>query len=353
MTERDNPFSKYAELLAQLPAPLIYWYHQNARKFPWRECVTPYTVWISEVMLQQTRAETVVEYFNRFMKTYASPTALAKAEDDRLFKLWEGLGYYSRARNLKRASLEMVEKYGGTLPDDYQKLRKLPGIGPYTAGAIASIAFQQPEPAVDGNVMRVITRITGDRSDVSSPHVRNMAAAALRPLYPRGDCASYTQSLMELGATVCIPNGRPHCEACPVAFLCRASALDLTGELPVKSKRQTRTCVEKTVLLLRYKNLYAVRQRPKQGLLGGLWEFPTFEEVLTWEEVMEKMRALSPVTVTDIGRSKHVFTHLEWHMQGYLVECTTRNTDFVWAARETLLSDFAIPSAFGFYRKQL
>lgn len=353
MTGKENPFFKYSQQLAQLPAPLIYWYHQNARSFPWRELATPYHVWVSEVMLQQTRAETVVGYYNRFIDRLNTPAKLAEAEDDLLLKLWEGLGYYSRVRNLKRASIEIVEKYNGELPADYSQLCRLPGIGPYTAGAIASIAFRLPEPAVDGNVMRVITRITGDRSNISLPPVRGMVADALRPIYPKSDCASYTQALMELGAVVCIPNGRPRCEACPVSFLCKAYAKGMVQELPVKNKLRHREILKRTVLLMRKKEAYAVIQRPKDGLLGGLWEFPSYDGELTEEEVLQKTGALKPFSVTDIGQSIHVFTHLEWHMRGYLVECADTCGDFVWADRQTLLSDYAFPSALRFYRDQL
>ena len=222
-------------LLRDAALRLVAWYRENKKDYPWRQEPTPYHVWISEIMLQQTRIEAALDYYTRFIKELPDVFALAAVEDDRLMKLWQGLGYYSRARNLKKAALTLVNDYGGVLPDDAKALQKLPGIGEYTAGAIASIAYHKPEPAVDGNVLRVLSRLLLSYDDIMLPATKKAMTAKLRSVYPCGEEASLlTEGIMELGEVVCIPNGEPRCAVCPVAEFCRAKE---KGERISKSVR--------------------------------------------------------------------------------------------------------------------
>lgn len=317
---------KSKEVLAREAAGiLVSWYREQGRHFPWRDEPSPYHVWISEIMLQQTRTAAVMPYYDRFLAELPNVAALAAVEDDRLMKLWEGLGYYSRARNLKRAAEEIMQKYGGVLPNRAETLEKLPGIGPYTAGAIASIAFGQPSPAVDGNVLRVMARLLADGRDVLDVSMRRDMEALLAGCYPAAgeDCRNLTQGLMELGEVVCVPAGKPGCEGCPVRELCRARQENLVDKLPYRSPARPRRTVEKTVFLLFRGDRVAIAKRPSKGLLAGLWEFPNADEHLSEEKAREYLteRGLSPALLQETPRARHVFTHLEWHMTGFRVDC--------------------------------
>ena len=264
-----------AALVQSAAGKLIDWCAAVLRPLPWRLSPTPYHVWISEIMLQQTRIEAVIPYYARFLEALPDVAALAAAEEDRLLKLWEGLGYYSRARNLQKAAKLVMADFGGELPREAAKLKTLPGIGDYTAGAIASIAYGEPEPAVDGNVLRVMTRLLARSDDVMLPKTRADISALLREVYPRGEAAGLlTEGIMELGETLCLPNAAPKCEACPLKELCRASLAGETERYPVKSPPKARRIEQRTVLLLRCGERYAVRKRTGKGLLAGLWEFP-------------------------------------------------------------------------------
>ncbi|MBQ3141261.1 MAG: A/G-specific adenine glycosylase, partial [Clostridia bacterium] len=267
--------------------PLLDWYAQNKRVLPWRENTDPYRVWVSEIMLQQTRVEAVIPYYLRFLERFPSVQALADAPEDELLKAWEGLGYYSRARNLQKTARIVCEKFGGRFPSDYEQLLKLPGIGVYTAGAIASIAFEKPTPAVDGNVLRVLSRLTESHDDITEPAVKARFTQLLADVYPSTRRGDFTQSLMELGATVCVPNGPARCGQCPLAQLCKAQLHGIQHLLPVKAPKQTRRSEDKTVLLLRCGQRYAVRRREPDGLLGGLWEFPSLNGTLSAQEVLQ------------------------------------------------------------------
>lgn len=334
--------------LSALIAPLCAWYRENKRPLPWRDDPTPYHVWLSEIMLQQTRIEAVIPYYARFLEAAPTAGALAALDDDRLMKLWQGLGYYSRARNLKKAALAIVSD-GGELPRTAEALRSLPGIGDYTAGAIASICFGEPAPAVDGNVLRVLTRLCGIEEDVTLPAVKKRLSDALRDVYPRGqEAGTLTQGLMELGETVCIPNGTPRCDACPLAALCTARAEHLTDRIPYKSPKKERRVQKKTVLLLSCMGQYAIRKRAERGLLAGLWEFPNFDGTLTEAQVWEQARALGaePISVTPCVHATHIFTHVEWHMTGYEVLCATLPPELTCAAPQAIREEYAIPTAF-------
>ena len=269
--------------LAAIVGPLLEWYGRNARSLPWREEPAPYRVWVSEIMLQQTRVEAVKPYFARFLAELPDVTALASAPEQQLMKLWEGLGYYSRARNLQKAARVMVEQYGGTLPADYDALLKLPGIGPYTAGAVASIAYGIPVPAVDGNVLRVVMRLTAGWEDIADPAVKRAVERRMAAILPKDRPGDFNQAMMELGATVCAPGGEPKCLVCPLNALCEGYRQGVARELPVKAKKKARRIEERTVFLLVCDGELAIRKRADSGLLAGLWELPSVEGKLNPE----------------------------------------------------------------------
>ena len=333
-----------AELLARLPGFLVPWFLRAKRDLEWRNDPTPYRVWISEIMLQQTRVEAVKPYYDRFLAELPDIAALAAVDETRLLKLWEGLGYYRRVRNLQAAAKKIVREYGGVFPDTYDNVRNLPGIGDYTAGAILSIAFGKPFPAIDGNVLRVVSRLAASREDTDSPRIRKELTAALAAVYPDGHCSEFTQSLMELGATVCLPNGAPLCTACPLAGICLASQQGLTDEIPVRKAKAARPEKEFAVVVLRdAKGRFAVRRRPETGLLAGLYEFPGLEGSHSETALKKAFRA---DRIRKAGTAKHVFTHVEWHMTLYLAETSDPPDGFEWVGRTALQSETAIPSAF-------
>ncbi len=302
---------------------LLEWYAQNARILPWRSDPQPYNVWISEVMLQQTRVEAVKPYYLRFLSVLPDLKSLAEADESTLLKLWEGLGYYNRVRNLQKAAKTALEKYGG-LPQTAEELKTLPGIGPYTAGAVASIAFGQPEPAVDGNVMRVITRLLAYAGDISKQKVRREIENALLPSVRR-EPSAFNQALMELGATVCLPNGAPKCGECPVSGLCQAHLEERELDFPFKLPKKKRKIEQKTIFLLEREGLTALKKRPDSGLLAGLWGFPESEDYLGEEEVAPYLEdaGFHVLHVEPLGEAKHIFSHTEWRMIGYRVLLTT------------------------------
>lgn len=341
--------------LPQLVAPLLDWYGQNARMLPWRENTDPYRVWVSEIMLQQTRVEAAKPYYDRFMQTLPGISLLAGAPEAQLMKLWEGLGYYTRARNLQKAAQIMVEKHGGQFPRTYEEILALPGIGGYTAGAICSIALGKPTPAVDGNVLRVISRLTGDNRDIALPVVKGAVTEALAAAYPARHCGDFTQSLMELGALVCVPNGIPKCGECPLQSLCTAYREGNQQNLPNKAKKKPRNKINMTVLLLRCNGRVAVRQRESGGLLGGLWEFPHVAGRLTQAEVQKQLAdwGLAPQSLIPGQTKKHIFTHLEWDMMCFLADCGNADNDFCWVTPAALQKDFPMPTAFGKFVLQL
>ncbi|MCQ2491581.1 MAG: A/G-specific adenine glycosylase [Lachnospiraceae bacterium] len=334
----------------EIVKPLLAWYEQNARILPWREEPTAYRVWISEIMLQQTRVEAVKPYYHRFMNVLPDVEALAFVEDEKLMKLWEGLGYYNRARNLKIAAGQILKDYDGNLPADYEQLLSLKGIGEYTAGAIASIAFKIPVPAVDGNVLRVITRIMADESDILKASTKKMVTKALLEIIPEEQPGDFNQALMELGAMVCVPNGAPHCEKCPWNELCLSNKRDLTYKIPVKTPKKQRKIEEKTVFLLEYQGKIAIHKRPSSGLLAGLWEFPNEDSMISLAQMEEKLSSwqVQQYKVDVTKKAKHIFSHIEWHMAGFYVECQQKPQmdHLVWINREELEHKYAIPAAF-------
>lgn len=358
------------EGLSALAPPLIAWYRANARSLPWRADATPYHVWLSEVMLQQTRIEAVKPYYARFLAAAPTIAALAALPDEQLMKLWEGLGYYSRARNLKRAARAVIEKHNGEMPKSYEALLALPGIGEYTAGAIASIAYDLPVPAVDGNVLRVVARLTGDRADVLAPATKKRITAALATAYRDaccrpGDAAALTQGLMELGEVVCVPNRAPDCGACPLAALCRAREEGSYTEIPYRAPKKEKKPLYKLVLLLcdREGN-YAIRRRPEEGLLAGLWELPSVDLPSGRVEEDEALDALArefclscgltPAESVAAPDARHIFTHLVWHMQARYVNVEkTKMADptLHFVSPNELKTAYALPSAFRAYTR--
>ena len=341
--------------LNQMVKPLEQWFLENARVLPWREEPLPYYVWISEIMLQQTRVEAVKPYFDRFIRKLGDVESLANATEEEYLKLWEGLGYYNRVRNLHAAAVQIMEEYGGVIPDDYQELLKLKGIGSYTAGAISSIAYGKPEPAVDGNVLRVISRLTGDTSDIMKPQVKKHMEDKLRTVMRETNCnpSTLNQALMELGAMVCVPNGAPHCEECPWQELCVAKSEQLIDQIPVKTKAKKRRIENRTIFIIRQGDTVAIQKRPNKGLLAGLYELPGAEGSLSEQEALEwvKEQGYGPLYIKKLPDSKHIFSHIEWHMTGYLIkiedtEIKKAPEKHVFVDAVTATEKYAIPSAF-------
>ena len=353
------------ERLDQSVQPLLEWFEVFARTMPWRSNPEPYWVWISEIMLQQTRVEAVRAYFDRFIAALPNIAALANVEDEKLMKLWEGLGYYSRARNLKKAAIVCVEQYHGELPRTYEALLKLPGIGSYTAGAIASIAYEQEVPAVDGNVLRVISRLLAWEEDITKQSVKRKMEAALLELMKRvhPNPRTFTAALMELGALVCIPNGAPCCMECPWKSICLARIQKKVERIPVKKKKIVRKIEERTVFLIQDGDLTAIKKRPSTGLLAGLYELPNIEGFYSEQEVKriweEKLKL--PLTVERLKDGKHIFSHIEWHMQAYRViipKILEQNKllreqegELFFVTQEELNTNYALPNAFKTWKK--
>lgn len=342
-----------SSLLSPMVEPLLHWYEEQARILPWREHPDPYHVWISEIMLQQTRVEAVKPYYERFLRALPDIPALAQAGEEPLMKLWEGLGYYSRVRNLQKAARIIVKEYDGRLPADFSLLQKLPGIGPYTAGAIASIAYGIPAPAVDGNVLRVVSRLCASRADISNPKVKKMVEQAILEILPPSRPGDFNQALMELGAMVCLPNGVAKCEHCPLSYLCQAYQQGIVMELPVKTPKKPRTIQQKTVIVLFCENRTALRKRPSSGLLAGMWELPNFEGILSKEEVISILESQGGEisALYSLHPAKHIFTHIEWHMTGYAVilKQMIENDEWEWVDLFQLQNQYALPGAFQVY----
>lgn len=338
-------------VLSRLPGPLLAWYRENARDLPWRRTQDPYRIWVSEIMLQQTRVAAVLGYYARFLEAFPTVEALAAAPEERLMKLWEGLGYYSRARNLQKAAKLVAER--GAFPDTYGDLLALPGIGDYTASAIASAAFGRAEAAVDGNVLRVVTRITDCHRDILDPKVKKAVRERVQAVMPEeaADIRVFNQAAMELGATVCVPNGPPRCEACPARDFCLGRIRGTAEILPVKAPKKARRVEDKTVFLLLRNGRVALRKRPDTGLLAGLWEFPNVEGALDEAAAPAAVSAwgLEPKEWKNKLAARHIFTHVEWHMTGYTLEVAGDGpAEFEWVDTASL-ETHAVPSAFARY----
>ena len=339
--------------LKVLPGVLVPWYRENRRELPWRENREPYRIWVSEIMLQQTRVEAVKGYYARFLDRLPDVEALAVCDDDELHKLWEGLGYYSRVRNLKKAAQVIVSRHGGEFPRDYAAVRALPGIGDYTAGAICSIAFDLPTPAVDGNVLRVLARLRADGEPIDLPAVKKRVQGELAEIYPVDCPGAFTQALMELGATVCVPNGEPKCGACPCREFCegRDQWQLFPAKLPKKAKKQE----DRTVFLLHCGEYYAIEKRPGKGLLAGLWQFPNVARHLDAAQAIEwaEQMGLHPRHVERSMDRHHIFTHIRWDLRGWFLEVEEMAGGFTWLILDEIDEQAALPTAFRQFREEI
>ena len=341
----------------------------DTRDLPWRDEPTPYHVWISEIMLQQTRAAVVRGYYLRFLDALPSVRDLAEVDDDALMKLWQGLGYYSRARNLKRAAEVIVRDHNGEVPNKFDALLALPGIGRYTASAISSFAYGQPRPAVDGNFLRVAARVTANPIDIAKDASKRALEAALVPSYPSGrDAGLLNEAFMDLGATVCLPNGAPLCHTCPAARLCLAHEYGTEQNYPVKTALKARRKEKHTVLLLACGDHIAIRKRPAKGLLAGLWEYPNVDGKLSRRAVRAHLEAegFGVCTIVPLPPARHIFSHIEWELTGWAVTVTDTNepplmaaeeiegtpSPLLWVQREELADKYSIPAAFGYFTPQ-
>ena len=335
------------DILPRLPGVLLPWYDAGHRDLPWRRDREPYHIWLSEIMLQQTRVEAVKGYYARFLEALPTIEALAQCDDDALHKLWEGLGYYSRVRNLKKAAIAIMENHDGVFPRTFKEVLALPGIGDYTAGAICSIAFGLPTPAVDGNVLRVIARITDDDTPIDLPAYKKAVREQLAEIYPER-AGDFTQALMELGATLCGPNWAPRCGECPCREFCLARKNGTAEALPVKLPKKGRRMEDMTLFISSCDGRYAIRKRPSEGLLADLWEFPHVPGKLDTEAAMETAHnlGLKPVEIFRSSDRKHIFTHIQWQMRGYYLEVSECAEGFTWLTAEEIRRDAALPTAF-------
>jgi A/G-specific adenine glycosylase len=308
---------------------LLEWYKKERRDLPWRRSKDPYHIWVSEIMLQQTRVDTVIPYFNRFVDRFPTLEHLAEAPEEEVLKHWEGLGYYSRARNLQFAVREVVGQYGGQVPQDKKEVSSLKGVGPYTAGAILSIAYNQPEPAVDGNVMRVLSRYFCLEEDIARPSTRVGMEVLAQELIPKGEAADFNQALMELGAMICTPKS-PSCPECPVRKLCLGRIEGREKELPIKTKAKPPKPVFRLAVLIEGTGKHAgkvlVRKRPDTGLLARMWELPNVEVLgrPLWDSFEEGSRWLEQAMLEEgirihvsrhVADAQHIFTHLLWNIR--------------------------------------
>lgn len=349
------PIVLESPLLKETAPYVVEWYRKSKRELPWRSRVNAYRVWVSEIMLQQTRVEAVKPYYERFLKEFPTVKELAEAEEDKLLKLWEGLGYYNRVRNMQKAAQQIMEEYDGQFPDTYEEIRSLKGIGNYTAGAICSFAYGIAKPAVDGNVLRVVSRVLGSREDIMKAATRTKVEQALEEVIPKEEAADFNQGLIELGAMVCVPNGEPKCAECPVEQFCQARKQGIERELPVKTKAKSRRIEQRTVLVFKDADTIAIRKRPDKGLLAGLYEFPNIEGNLSEDEVIaySKSIGLSPIRIKKLPEAKHIFSHIEWQMTGYEVKVDELEKNcqekMIFAEKTDIVDKYSIPSAFDMY----
>ena len=333
--------------LSILPELILPWYQSGHRDLPWRKDRDPYHIWVSEIMLQQTRVEAVKDYYIRFLTVLPTVEALSCCDDEILHKLWEGLGYYSRVRNLKKAAQVIMNDFGGSFPRTHKEVLSLPGVGPYTAGAICSIAYDLPTPAVDGNVLRLMSRLCNDNRPIDLPDTRKEVTEALAQIYPR-EAGYFTQALMELGATICGPNREPECSQCPLREICQARAAGTAVSLPIKSPKKPRKQQDLTVFILKCGDCYALQKRPDKGLLADLWQFPNMEGRLNAQQVIAQAETwgLHPRELQKQLVRTHIFTHIQWNMEGYYLEVTSKGNEFKWFTTEEIHQQAALPTAF-------
>ena len=337
-------YNEIMELKSSLSKRILSWYEENARPLPWRRDQDPYHVWISEIMLQQTRIETVIPYYERFLDTLPDIASLASVSDDELLKLWQGLGYYSRAKNLKKAAIAIMEKYQGTFPEDYEDIRSLPGIGPYTAGAIASICFDQKTPAIDGNVLRVFGRFLEEERNTADVSFKKDLYEALVRIYPE-KAGDFTSALMEIGEILCLPNTLPLCEECPLKKDCLSYKHRSTLEYPKMPEKKKARREERSIFLLLHKNTAAIGKRGDSGLLSGLYEFPNEEGRFSEEEILNRFKGLQPVSSRKAGSYVHQFSHIHWDNEVWIIRCGKEDL-YEWMSLKDIEEKAALPSAF-------
>ncbi|MBR2903202.1 MAG: A/G-specific adenine glycosylase [Clostridia bacterium] len=327
----------------EITSPLLAWYRENKRDLPWRKDGDPYRVWVSEIMLQQTRVEGAKEYYKRFLEKFPTVYDLAAADEESLLKVWEGLGYYSRVRNMQKAARQVRDEHAGVFPDAPEKLRALAGIGDYTAGAIASIAYGRRAPAVDGNVFRVLSRLTENPTDISLPAYKKYLEEKLRAVYPEEGkaCSDFTQALMELGALVCKPTS-PDCETCPLRALCRAKERGRQEDYPVLPKKKDKREEKLFVFVLVTKDGVALRRREK-GVLKGMYEFPTAPQDRPKEEILRGW-GVDDYRIVKVEKAVHIFTHIRWEMDCVLVRA--ESTPFEQFTIPQIREKISLPTAF-------
>lgn len=337
--------------LQMIVPPLLAWYEQNKRDFAWRQEINPYGVWVSEIMLQQTRIAAVIPYYERFMARFPTVQDLAEAEDDVLLKLWEGLGYYRRAHHLKKAAQMVVERFHGCFPTHFEDLLQLPGVGRYTAGAIASICGREPVPAVDGNVLRVLCRYLNQKVNLLDPLCKSVVEEQLASIIPLDRPGTFNEALMELGEVICLPNGKVPCEQCPLCDTCEANQMHTQEQLPIRQKKAERRTEMYTIFVFHCGTKTALVRRQEKGLLANMWGLPMVKGHLTREEVEKRFGKES--FVQELGDYKHIFSHCEWHMTGYSILLKEADSAYEWVTKEQLLKDYPVPTAFSYYIKQI
>ncbi len=321
---------------------ILNWYQEYKRDLPWRKDINPYHVWISEVMLQQTRIESVIQYYNRFMERVPDIKSLSEISEDELLKLWEGLGYYSRARNLRKAAIKIMEKFDGIFPNQYEDILSLPGIGEYTAGAISSICYNLPHASVDGNVMRVYCRVCNLDLDISDLNVKKDIKEKVEAILPI-ESGDFNQGIMELGEVICLPNGIPKCNECPLQYHCLAHLNGCESLIPRKISKKEKLEEEYTLFLIKCGEKYALHKRV-DGLLKNMWEFPNMEGFLTFDEVKEKVPGTLRV---EMGiTNTHIFTHKKWYMNSYFIEVKEELSEYSWFSLDEIEKKHALPTAF-------
>ena len=339
---------KDTKIYKQLPELLLPWYKENARDLPWRENQEPYRVWVSEIMLQQTRVEAVIGYYQRFLEALPDIKTLANAPEAQLLKLWEGLGYYNRVRNLQKAAQVVCEQHHGVFPNTYEEILALPGIGAYTAGAVSSICFGLPRAAVDGNVLRILSRMTASDTPIDLEETKKSFAERLEAVYPKGQCGTFTQALMELGACVCTPKS-PSCDLCPVREICRARKQNQITKYPVRLPKREKKLQSLSVFLLECDGKFALTQRDRKGLLSGLWQLPNTDQVFSDADaalLYIQTEGIKPQRLLRTLDRQHIFTHIKWEMRCYHVLCRKESADYTWASLGEIRKKYALPTAF-------
>lgn len=333
--------------MKEIVEPLLNWYQINERPLPWRVDKNPYHIWVSEIMLQQTRIEAVKEYYYRFMKRLPTIKDLAKIKEDELLKLWQGLGYYNRARNLQKAAKMIVEKYSGKFPDNYKDLKALPGIGEYTAGAIASICYNEKVTAIDGNVLRVMMRLQNCHDKIDEKETKIKVEKQLKSILPN-QSGKFNQALMELGETICTPTSTPKCQECPLNPLCKSKEKNTYMELPKKNPKQPKTVENYTIFIYIYDNQVAIEKRNNTGLLKNMWEFPNENEKYTQETCQNylKSKKFETTYITPSIEYKHIFTHKIWYINTYIIYVKNKYPQFKWVTISEIEEKYALPTAF-------